>query len=79
MPLVVVLHGCQTTAYQQMEASLYNPLADKMGFVVVYPDTDAAENAQPGPAGPLLAVLPSPGCETRSRAMAPWWPGSPAE
>ncbi len=49
MPLMVVLHGCQTTAYQQMEASLYNPLADKLGFVVVYPDTDAAENAQPGP------------------------------
>jgi poly(hydroxyalkanoate) depolymerase family esterase len=49
MPLIVMLHGCQTTAYQQMKASLYNPLADKMGFVVVYPDTDAAENAQPGP------------------------------
>jgi poly(hydroxyalkanoate) depolymerase family esterase len=49
MPLVVMLHGCQTNAYQQMKASLYNPLADKMGFVVVYPDTDAAENAQPGP------------------------------
>jgi len=32
MPLVVVLHGCQTTAYQQMEASLYDPLANKMGL-----------------------------------------------
>jgi poly(hydroxyalkanoate) depolymerase family esterase len=49
MPLLVVLHGCQTSAYQQMEASLFNPLADEKGFVVVYPDTDAVENAQPGP------------------------------
>jgi poly(hydroxyalkanoate) depolymerase family esterase len=49
MPLLVMLHGCQTTAYEQMEANLYNPLADKQGFVVAYPDTDATENAQPGP------------------------------
>ena len=49
LPLVVMLHGCQTTAYQQMEANLYNPLADQKHFVVVYPDTDAIENAQPGP------------------------------
>ena len=44
-----MLHGCQTTAYQQMKANLYNPLADKKGFVVVYPDSDAVEAAQPGP------------------------------
>ena len=49
LPLLVMLHGCQTTAYQQMQANLYNPLADAKGFVVVYPDTDAIENAQPGP------------------------------
>jgi poly(hydroxyalkanoate) depolymerase family esterase len=49
MPLLVMLHGCETTAYQQMEANLYNPLADKKGFVVAYPDTDAIEAAQPGP------------------------------
>ena len=49
LPLIVMLHGCQTSAYQQMKASLYNPLADRMGFVVVYPDTDAAENSEPGP------------------------------
>ncbi len=48
-PLIVMIHGCQTTAYQQMEANLYNPLADKDHFVVVYPDSDAIENAQPGP------------------------------
>jgi poly(hydroxyalkanoate) depolymerase family esterase len=49
MPLLVMLHGCETTAYQQMEANLYNPLADKQHFVVVYPDTDPFENEQPGP------------------------------
>jgi poly(hydroxyalkanoate) depolymerase family esterase len=48
LPLIVMLHGCQTTAYQQMEANLYNPLADREHFVVAYPDVDAAEAAQPG-------------------------------
>jgi poly(hydroxyalkanoate) depolymerase family esterase len=49
LPLLVMLHGCETTAAQQMGANLYNPLADKDHFVVVYPDTNAVENAQPGP------------------------------
>jgi poly(hydroxyalkanoate) depolymerase family esterase len=49
MPLLVMLHGCETTAYEQMEANLYNPLADREHFVVVYPDTDELENEQPGP------------------------------
>jgi poly(hydroxyalkanoate) depolymerase family esterase len=49
LPLLVMLHGCETTAYQQMEASLYNPLADRKHFVVAYPDIDAIEAAQPGP------------------------------
>jgi len=50
LPLLVMLHGCETTAYEQMEANLYNPLADQKGFVVVYPDTDAIENdVQQGP------------------------------
>jgi poly(hydroxyalkanoate) depolymerase family esterase len=48
LPLIVMLHGCETTAYQQMEANLYNPLADRQHFVVAYPDVDAAEAAQPG-------------------------------
>jgi poly(hydroxyalkanoate) depolymerase family esterase len=48
-PLLMMLHGCETTAAQQMEANLYNPLADQKHFVVAYPDTDAVENAQPGP------------------------------
>jgi len=49
MPVMVVVHGCQTSADQQMRASLFNPLADQRGFIVVYPDTNRIENEQPGP------------------------------
>lgn len=48
-PLLVMVHGCQTTAEQQMRANLYNPLAERYGFVVVYPDIDVSGNLQPGP------------------------------
>ena len=48
-PLIVMTHGCQTTARQQMRANLYNRLADRKGFIVVYPDVNAEEVAQPGP------------------------------
>ena len=48
-PLLVMVHGCQTTAAQQMHANLYNPLAERKGFVVLYPDVDPIEAAQPGP------------------------------
>lgn len=49
LPLYVMAHGCETTAYQQMEANLLNPLADQEHFVVAYPDIDSDEAAQPGP------------------------------
>jgi poly(hydroxyalkanoate) depolymerase family esterase len=48
-PLIVMLHGCTTTAEEQMEANLYNPLADQKDFVVAYPDNDEVERLQPGP------------------------------
>jgi poly(hydroxyalkanoate) depolymerase family esterase len=48
-PLVVMTHGCQTTAEQQMRANLYNRVAEREGIVVLYPDIDAIEAAQPGP------------------------------
>ena len=48
-PLLVMVHGCQTTAEQQMKANLYNPIAEREGFVVLYPDVDALGRAQPGP------------------------------
>jgi poly(hydroxyalkanoate) depolymerase family esterase len=49
-PLVVVLHGCQTTADEQMHSSLYNPVAEREGFVVLYVEADKVGRAQPGPA-----------------------------
>jgi poly(hydroxyalkanoate) depolymerase family esterase len=48
-PLVVMTHGCQTTAEEQMRATLYNQVAEREGFVVMYPDTTAAHAEQPGP------------------------------
>lgn len=49
LPLLVMLHGCQTTSYQQMKANQYNRLANQQHFVVAYPDIDPIEAAQPGP------------------------------
>jgi poly(hydroxyalkanoate) depolymerase family esterase len=48
-PLVVMTHGCQTTAAQQMRANLYNKVAEREGIVMLYPDVTAAEASQPGP------------------------------
>ncbi|HEV3229004.1 MAG TPA: PHB depolymerase family esterase [Solirubrobacteraceae bacterium] len=48
-PLLVMTHGCQTTAEQQMRANLYNPIAEREGIVMLYPDVNAMEAAQPGP------------------------------
>jgi poly(hydroxyalkanoate) depolymerase family esterase len=38
-PLVVNVHGCGTSADQQMNAAEANPLADVEHFIVMYPDT----------------------------------------
>jgi poly(hydroxyalkanoate) depolymerase family esterase len=48
-PLVVVVHGCQTTAKQEQEIARYDRLAERKGFVVLYPDVDEAGRNQPGP------------------------------
>ncbi len=48
-PLVVVVHGCQTTADQEQALTRYDRLAERKGFVVLYPDVDAAARAQTGP------------------------------
>src|SRR5947208_8527342 len=50
VPLVVAVHGCQTTAEQHLKSTLYNRVAEREGFVVVYVDVDALGRAQPGPA-----------------------------
>jgi poly(hydroxyalkanoate) depolymerase family esterase len=36
--LVVVVHGCGTTANEQAQASNYDPLAEQNDFIVLYPD-----------------------------------------
>jgi poly(hydroxyalkanoate) depolymerase family esterase len=46
-PLFVMVHGCQTTAYEQMRANLINRLAERDGFVVLYPDIDESGRLQP--------------------------------
>lgn len=46
LPLLVVVHGCQTTADQQAAVSGYAPLADRRRFIVLYPDVDATGEAR---------------------------------
>jgi poly(hydroxyalkanoate) depolymerase family esterase len=38
LPLVVVTHGCETTAAQQEAANNYDQLAERFGFIILYPD-----------------------------------------
>jgi poly(hydroxyalkanoate) depolymerase family esterase len=38
VPLVVVVHGCDTTADELRHASSYDPLAEQHDFIVLYPD-----------------------------------------
>jgi poly(hydroxyalkanoate) depolymerase family esterase len=66
VPLVVVLHGCTTTADQQAAASQYNTVADQHQFVVLYPDVDAADNAH----GRCWKGIWDPGVEGRGRGDA---------
>lgn len=48
-PMVVVLHGANTTAEQQRAANLFDPLAARERFIVLYPDheTDGALGRHP--------------------------------
>jgi poly(hydroxyalkanoate) depolymerase family esterase len=48
-PLVVVAHGCQTTAAQEEQITEFDQLADRHGFLVVYPEVDAIGKSLPGP------------------------------
>jgi poly(hydroxyalkanoate) depolymerase family esterase len=48
-PLVVMVHGCQTTAEQEMRLTLFNRVAEREGFVVLYPEVDATGQELPGP------------------------------
>lgn len=45
VPLVVALHGCSQTAQSMSEQSGWNQLADKYGFIVLYPQQRVINNA----------------------------------
>ena len=49
VPLVVMVHGAQTTALQEIHATGFNRLAERDGFVVLYPDVDPVGANAPGP------------------------------
>jgi poly(hydroxyalkanoate) depolymerase family esterase len=46
VPLVVVLHGCRQSAQDAALGTGVNALADREGFVVVYPEQSAKDNAR---------------------------------
>lgn len=66
MPLVVVLHGCTTTADQQAAASGYDQLAEQRRFVVLYPDVDPVDEVY----GRCWRGIWDPGAEGRDRGDA---------
>ena len=49
VPLVVVVHGAQTTADQERRVTGFDALADQEGFAVLYPEVDATDAQAPGP------------------------------
>lgn len=50
-PLVVIPHGCQTTAEQQMNSDAYPTVAEREGIVLLYPDVTKAEATDPAMRG----------------------------
>ncbi len=66
VPLVVVLHGCSTTASQQAVASGYAQVAEQRRFIVLYPDVDPADLAHGG----CWKGIWDPGAEGRGRGDA---------
>ncbi|MDP9183113.1 MAG: PHB depolymerase family esterase, partial [Actinomycetota bacterium] len=48
LPLLVMVHGCNTSAAQQEGANRLNDLADRKGFVVLYVDHDTGTNTEVG-------------------------------
>ncbi len=48
-PLVVMVHGCQTTAVQEEQVTRFDRLADRAGFLVLYPEVDPIGKVSPGP------------------------------
>lgn len=48
-PLLVMAHGCQTTAEQEQDITRYDELAERKRFLVLYPDVDEVGRNLPGP------------------------------
>jgi poly(hydroxyalkanoate) depolymerase family esterase len=66
VPLVVVLHGCSTTAEQQTAVSGYDAIAQRRRFVVLYPDVDTVDEAH----GRCWKGIWDPAAEGRGRGDA---------
>ena len=49
VPLVVVVHGAQTTADQERRVTGFDTVADENGFAVLYAEVDATDASAPGP------------------------------
>ena len=49
VPLLVVVHGCGTTAEQEQAISRYDEIAERDRFVVLYVDVDETARNLPGP------------------------------
>ena len=61
-PLLVMIHGCRTTAEQQRRANLLDPIARREGFVVLYVDGSALNALQ----GQCWSGVATPGNESRT-------------
>ena len=79
MPLLVMLHGCQTTALQQMAANLYNPLADQQPFRGRLPGHRRGRERPARTARALLAVPGRDRCRARSGGPVSRWRRSLAD
>ncbi|MEV0856373.1 extracellular catalytic domain type 1 short-chain-length polyhydroxyalkanoate depolymerase [Nocardia fluminea] len=64
--LLVMIHGCKTTAEEQRQANLLDPIAQRAGFVILYVDGSALNELQQRCWTGLLA----PGNESRTSGDA---------
>jgi poly(hydroxyalkanoate) depolymerase family esterase len=48
-PLLVMVHGCGTSAETEQAVTQYDALAEREGFVVLYPEVTATQQELPGP------------------------------
>lgn len=65
--LLVVVHGCNTTAVEQERANLIDPIARRAGFVVLYVDSSTVNEIQ----SRCWRAIDAPQAESRSSGDAP--------